>query len=220
MATSARTQQIDDLMEEASQALAATRYFEAERLAVEALGRARSAQDFPRLARILLPLQEARRQRYQQALDVDREVVIIDEPFDEEHVVEPGLYLIQPPMVGADARRLRMLAQQQEVPIAVICREPTTLLGMCPIVTIAPGTTVRMKVDLPDDEEAPDHAWFAETMEELGDFAVDAVDAGLAPIKRLDLLLGRLEAIPEHERLHQATAEVCQEAQAEAEAEK
>ena len=70
MTTTSREQKIDDLMESASAALAATRYFEAERLAWQALGAAHSAKDFERMGRIALPLQEARRQRYQQALDV------------------------------------------------------------------------------------------------------------------------------------------------------
>src|SRR5689334_10244420 len=61
--------QIDRMMERASTALEAMRYFEAERLASTALRRAHAAADFERMARILLPLQEARRQKRQLAVD-------------------------------------------------------------------------------------------------------------------------------------------------------
>ena len=61
MANSA-ARDIDAKMEHASEALARCEYFLCERLAGEALGAAREKNDFERLARICLPLQEARRQ--------------------------------------------------------------------------------------------------------------------------------------------------------------
>src|SRR5690606_17570305 len=54
---------LDDIMERASRSLAAMDYLTCERLCVEALAAARRAQDWSYYARILLPLQEARRQR-------------------------------------------------------------------------------------------------------------------------------------------------------------
>lgn len=220
MSTSARPKQIDELMEKASQALADTEYFKAEAFAAEALTKARQRLDFDRMARIVLPLLEARRQRYQRAIDVGTIEIVDDLVAVREHwEPKPGCFLVQPPVVGADARRMRLHALQAEVPVAIICREPTTQIGLCPIVAIAPGVTVRTHTDLPDDEAAPDMAWFVETMEVLGDFAIEALDPELAILKRVDALIGRLDAVPEHEGLHQALEAVCHEAAQELEAE-
>ena len=96
---------IDELMGKASESLAHTAYFEAERLACRALEMAHAGRDYERMARIVLPLQEARRQRFQLALDTG-EVIVVEEEVTEEMDVAPGCYLIQPKQVGADARRL------------------------------------------------------------------------------------------------------------------
>jgi len=209
-----RPKKIDALMEEATRALAATRYFEAERIAAKALDLARQSHDYGRMARITLPLQEARRQRVQQALDVGT-VTLVTKPVGERVKVSAGCYLVQPPQVGADARRLRLAAMEHEVPVAVVCRETITQIGLCPIVAIAPGVTIRTKIDPPDDLDEPDMTWFVEAMEAIGEDAIITIDPGLPVHKRLDLLLSRLDAIPEHEGLHQALADVCREAERE-----
>ena len=77
MTVASKHQKIDDLMNKASESLARTAYFEAERMAVKALNMAFQDLDVERMARIVMPLLEARRQRLQQALDVG-EVTIID----------------------------------------------------------------------------------------------------------------------------------------------
>lgn len=205
-----RPRQIDTMMEQASRALADTDYFKAERLALKALLSARQAEDFERMTRIVLPLQEARRQRRQLALD-HGSVTIIDQPRGEQSEIGTGCFLFRPPQVGADARRFRLAAFEEGIAVAVICREPLTQLRLCPIVAIAPGVTVREKVDPPADPDAPDLPWFAEAMEALGDAAIDELDAELTPIKRIDALLARLDAIPDHEGLHHALVEACHE---------
>jgi hypothetical protein len=203
-----RTKRIDALMEEASQALATTSYFKAERQALKALELARKAEDFDRMARILLPLQEARRQRTQTAFAVGT-VTIVEEPWGERRKFEPGCYLFRPPVVGADARAFRLAAHAAEAPVAVICREPLTQMGLCPIVAISPGGTVRCKIRPPKAPDNPDLAWFADAMEQLGEHAIDMLDPEMPTLKRLDTLLARLDAVPEHEELHQALAETC-----------
>jgi hypothetical protein len=62
-------QQVEELMERASGALGRMEYFQAEELSLKALLRARGRDDFERMARICMPLQEARRQIRQIALD-------------------------------------------------------------------------------------------------------------------------------------------------------
>ena len=59
---------VDEIMERAETALRRSQWFEAERLAHRAMEISRSKEDFGLLARVILPLQEARRQRIQEAL--------------------------------------------------------------------------------------------------------------------------------------------------------
>jgi hypothetical protein len=194
-------------MEKASAALRRNQWFEAERLAQKALEGARSARDFGLMARITLPLQEARRQRLQAALDKTG-VKIVDEPFGEAPKLKPGCHLIQPPLVGADARRLRLFALEQEIPVAVICREPRTKTGLCPIVCIG-EVTIRTRIAPPKNWDKPTVAWFAGAMEALGDAAIETLDRAALPVRQVDELIRRLDACPDHEKLHQALAEAC-----------
>src|SRR5438552_3916184 len=148
MASSIKQKKIDELMNKASEALTRTQYFEAERLAHKALSMARQDNDFETMARIVMPLQESRRQRFQQALDVGL-VTVVHDPITEDMKIKPGCYVIQPPQVGADARRLRLAGLVAEVPVAVLCREPVTQLKQVPIVAVSPGTTIRARVNPP-----------------------------------------------------------------------
>jgi len=210
--TTVKPEQIDQLMERASEALAETRYFEAERLALQALRAARKARQYDELARICLPLQEARRQRMLQAIDASADVRVVNEPFDEESLeLEPGCYLVEPQLVGADARRLRARALEDQVPAIVVCREPTTQLGLIPIVALG-DSVFRTKVRPPKNPDSPDKTWFVDAAEAIGDAAMDQIDPELEPERLVDALLVALDAIPEHEKLHQRLAEAAKEA--------
>ncbi len=93
-----QAKRIDGLMERASEALASRAYFECERLSLDALHRAVAIEDFDRMARIVLPLQEARRQKRDLAFDADHVMVVFETPADEIELVA-GCYLLQPPRV-------------------------------------------------------------------------------------------------------------------------
>ncbi len=214
---------IDRLMDRASQALAETRYFEAANHAAHALHRARRADDFERMARICLPLQEARRQIRQLATDAGT-VRLVSHPDDVRGSLEPGCYLIQPPMIGADARVLRETAFKRRIPISVLAREPLTRKALWPIVGVG-EISVRVQIDPPEPlQRVEDHitkdrfagevsvAWFEAAGEALGDSAIAKLDAGLHPHWKVDELMEALEAVPEHEKLHQALAQACREA--------
>ena len=212
MPSSAKQKKIDDLMEKASAALMRTAYFEAERMALKALQMSRQIEDWDRMSRIALPLQEARRQRVQLAIDAAEAgpgVTVLDQSVTENMSIEAGCYLVQPPLVGADARRFRLAALQREVPVAVICREPLTQLKLQPIVAIGAGSTVRTKVKPPKSVEAPSLAWFLDVMEAIGDWAMEMIDTGQELTKQIDTLLERLDVVPDHEKLHQKLAELC-----------
>ncbi len=211
MPVAPKSEKIDDLMKKASESLARMSYFEAERMASKALAMSRQDDDFDQMARIVMPLMEARRHRLQQALDV-KNITILDSELSENMKIKPGCYLVQPPLVGSDARRFRLEALHREIPVAVLCREPITQLGLCPIVAVGPSGSIRTKVDPPDDLDHPDLAWFADAMSLLGDFALQSIDPEMASHRFLDTLMDYLDTIPEHEGLHQALEQACKDA--------
>lgn len=216
-ATQKSGQRIDTLMEEASADLGATLYFAAERKAAEALRMAHAAGDYDRMARILLPLQEARRQKRLLAIDAGAVHVLDRSPRLEEPeggvelIIRPGCWLVAPPLVGADGRELRRRADDDEIPVLVVVREPETREGLWPIVMVGPST-IRTKVRPVRD---PTPAWFLATNEALGDAAIAEVDATLPAVVRVERLMDRLLTVPEHEKLHQALAQACLEAERE-----
>ena len=94
-----------------------------------------------------------------------------------------------------------------------ICREPKTQLGLCPIVAIG-QVTIRTRIDPPRSWDKPTLAWFIEACEQLGDAAIETLDRMADTARQVDGLLERLDAVPDHEKLHQALAEACKEAAA------
>lgn len=236
-----KTAKIDALMEQSSAALVKRDYFAAERLASSALRRAYAAGDFERMARIVLPLQEARRQKRDLAVDSGK-IYVVDSELPQGKTLKPGCYLISPPRVGVDGRLLREMADEREVPTVVIVREPSSREGLWPIVAVGP-VTVRTKVAPPPPKAEPKKkpakktaskkgqaadppelavapigspelttAWFLSTSELLGDAAIAQIAATLPAASRVDALMDRLEAHPDHEKLHQRLAEACREA--------
>ena len=210
MSASSRHEKVDEIMERAEAALRRSQWFGAERLAMRALELARAQDDFSTLSRVTLPLQEARRQRVQEALGA-RKLTILNADITEEMPLKPGCYLVEPPTVGADARRLRLAALRREVPVAVLCREPLSRLGLCPVVAIG-QMTVRARIAPPKSWDKPDLKWYAEAMELLGDAAIEMLDTGLELDRQVDFLIAALDAVPDHEKLHQALAATCREA--------
>lgn len=220
---------IDRLMERASAALEATRYFEAQRLAAGALARAHSANDFERMSRILLPLQEARRQIRQLAVDSGQTFLVSGLARIQPMI---GCYLFQPPLIGADARAFRDSAASEEVPVFVITREPLTRDGRWPIVAVNGSVSVRTRVEPPWKLERvetnvskdavgagaygpPPVAWFESASEALGDAAIARLKEGEPAAWRVDDLMGYLDCHPDHEKLHQRLADECRRAMTE-----
>lgn len=212
-----KKKRIDELIDKATVSFSRDAIFECERMGVKALTMARDQGDFERIIRIAQLLLDVRQQRLEIAMKRGR-VNIFEGPITETVKVEPGCYLVQPPQVGADARRLRLAAFQNEVPVAVLCREPITSLKLCPIVAICPGTTLRTKIDPPKNLEKPTVKWFAGALTALGDWAIEGLDPGVDPIRRINTVIEHLDALPEHVGLHETLISLCQEA-AEEEAE-
>lgn len=207
--------QIDQLMEDATQALASGRYAEAERLALEGLQHAHQALDYERMARAVLPLQESRRLRRQQAADVKKIQRLssyseLEAYLTGNKAMPAGCYLIEPPLVGADGRELRERALAEDVPVVVIVREPITRLNHWPIVMVGP-VTVRTRVSPP---KKPDVSWMLRAGEALGDHALASVDPTDDAAGRVEHLLELLSAVVDHEKLHQALRAACEETHA------
>ena len=251
---------IDALMEEASIALVERRYFACERACIEAATMALSLRDYSTLARILLPLQEARRMKRDMAVDAQR-IFIVQEQILISESLDAGIYLVIPPRVAADARILREAGDRLEVPVIAIAREPVTRTGLVPVVSLGP-VTLRSRVYAPDHPDVPNLppveraapaaepaakpaakkprakkgevaaapatptpasntdstidspsiAWILWSIEQLGDAAIEEVDPGKSAASRIDELWHKLQALPEHEKLHQALAAACLDA--------
>lgn len=211
MPTLSNEKRINDLIEKAAVSLGQCANFECERMGVKALAMARQQNDFERMIRITELLLESRQQRLEIALGCGK-VTIFEKPVTESLRVKRGCYLIQPPQVGADARRLRLAAFQSDIPVAVLCREPLTSIKLCPVVAICPGTTVRTKVDPPKNVERPDIKWFAGALDALGDSAIESIDHGAELSRRIDAVIERLDALPEHAGLHKTLIAFCRQA--------
>lgn len=217
------TAQIDELMDRACRHIASAEYFEAERVSLRCLRGARANLDFERMARIVLPLQEARRQKRGSALDAGM-VAVVRAPDDLPRPLTAGCYLVQPPMIGRDGRSLHETLDRRGTPASVLTREPLTRRGTWPIVGVGP-MVVRTQVDPPwpiervesspskdAEQRLPPVEWFAEAGEALGDAAIAALTPGDHPHYRVDDLLDFLDAHPEHEKLHQELEAACRAA--------
>ena len=210
----ASVKHIDELMERASSALVRTDYFEAESLCLRAMDRALRARDFDRVSRIVMPLQEARRQRRHEATDAAR-VTTMRELTSRGAGMQPGCVLIEPPMVGVDARTVRAIAERKRVPLMVLVREPMAASGRWPIVAVGGGdfraAIVRVQVEPPAGGEITP-AWFLATQDALGDAAIAKVKPAWPADHRVEDLLEYLEGVPDHEKLLQAVAAAAREA--------
>lgn len=212
MAAAVKSERIEDLIAKADQSLLRDLWFEAERLAGRALTMARQETNFDLMIRAVSPLWNARRERLDAATARGSKVTILNEAVTEDMSVRKGIYLVQPPLVGADARRLRLIALAKEVPVLVLCREPLTKMKQTPIVAVGTGSTLRVRIGPPEKPDAPDKTWMLETLAELGNWAVANIDLTMPVIRRVDLLLDYLDALPEHEGLHHALEAACAEA--------
>ncbi len=172
---------IDDIMEAASRALERTDYLESERLCLQALAMAHEQRDFDTYARILLPLQECRRQRRQLAADAGVFVLAGDKlsPVQilERHPVG-CLMLVDPPYTAADEKAVRDLARARGLMIEVLHFD---------------GVALRQA--------------FEQRMENIGDAALADLPDDLPLEQRVEALAALLDRVGDHEFAHQRLAE-------------
>jgi hypothetical protein len=200
-------------LEKAKRSLKRSDLAGAEAITIEAIESARRELLYDIMIDATTLLLEIRSQRRLVVDGAGDALTIIEEPFEEELDLSDGRYLVQPPLVGADARRLRVIAARNGVHVHVICREPTTQSGLRPVVAIGPGGVIRTRIEPAHSPEEPDVEWFRDAIEQLGDATLGDLDPDLALSRRLDALMDLLDTIPEHTGVHNALIDCCKSLQ-------
>ncbi|MFG0328540.1 MAG: hypothetical protein ACF8PN_01465 [Phycisphaerales bacterium] len=201
-----RSGSLQKIMDLASEALVGGRYFECERLANQALHQAWDAGDYDSMARITMPLQEARRQRRLNAIDAGH-IVLYDEdnpPPGAEAEYKPGVYIVTPPFVAADARVIAETSFESDAPTFSFACEPRTQLGLTPVVVVGP-IVLRARIK---PARQPDSAWCLGVIDALTEVALDTLDPTRPLPRQVDEVMDRLDALPESELLHQKLVEI------------
>jgi hypothetical protein len=202
------TDKLDGIMDRASQALADIDYLACETLCMEALAEARKAKRFGYYARVLMPLQEARRQRRMIAAQGDVQIGTAESGIDAdgwlaEH--QAGCIVLTHPLTAKDALALAERAHSEKKFIEVLFadNEPDA-----PSWTLrsydGPDVCCDVKAPTPDQDVAQ---WFLLATEKLGDAALRSTDDTLKGEALILDLEARLRVFPDHELLHQRLAE-------------
>lgn len=201
-------EQLDNLMERASQALAGIEYLSCEALCLEALGLARESGRYGYYARILLPLQEARRQRRMIAAAGEVQLGSGEAGFDP-HVWldahEAGCIVLTHPHSAEDAAALDHRARERQQCVEVLFADNPAGAGEWTLRSYA-GAAVSCTIAAPKDDTVKT-PWFIAATEKLGDAALADVDDTLTGVARVEALERHLAAFPDHEILHQRLAE-------------
>ncbi|MBC24472.1 MAG: hypothetical protein CMJ32_11230 [Phycisphaerae bacterium] len=203
---------IESLIHDAESQLEDGEFMIAQKTAWEGLLQARRIGDYGMMAKFCPLLKDIMIARMADAKKRFRKIRILEEAPDLEDP-KPGIYLFQPPVVGADARRLRMANQEAGQNCLVLCREPMTQLGLCPIVAIGP-VTVRTRIEPDENHESPSREWYEHALMQLGDAALDSLDRGVSIDRQVDAMLSRLDSVPDHEQMHDVLQQLCEEADA------
>jgi len=227
---------IDDTMEQASVALAKMDYLTCEQLCLDALAAARQAEQWAVYGRILLPLQEARRQRRMIASEgvVRLGTSDLEADFDAwvDQLAGRGCLAVTRPLDAAVAQAFSQETSTRRLHVEVLYVDSKVDDATWTVCSLAqPGLSA--DVDAPcdvwrdcwiqPDEAAPiyDEAqkcdrlpadWFLDACERLGDLAMRQVAADLPVVQQIEMLEARLTAAPDHEKLHQRLADAARRA--------
>lgn len=211
---------LDEHMETASRALAELDYARCESLCVEALRQARDASDWVMYQRVLLPLQEARRQRRQAALDGP---ILLGTPRQEDELpsqideIEQGCIVLTWPLTTNDAKSISETLRENKQPVELLFADNAADAPTWRITSFAgPG----LSIDLPApksewigqwidpssiDPPTPAH-WFMQASEALGNVALAVIEAMPGSREYLQALEAALACVDDHEILHQRLA--------------
>lgn len=222
---------LHEIMTSASAALAHMDYLSSEVLCVQALQLAKQQACWADYARIILPLQECRRQRRMMAAEGDIRLgsaSLSDSPADWLTQIGVGCMVLTQPHSRDEAHQLQALAQKQKRCIEVLwadCSvdEPTWRLrsfvgAKTSVETPAPpadwrdrqlnaesaGLSAKSGEIAGSVKTAAVAAdWFLDACEMLGDAALAQVAAAPGQLARIEQLEHAIEAVVDHEILHQ-----------------
>jgi hypothetical protein len=205
---------LDQTMEQASVALAKMDYLTCEALCLDALADARRRGDWTYYGAILLPLQEARRQRRMIAAEgvVRLGTASLEKFFADEWLANlpAGCIVLTVPHSADDARALDARARHQRKHVEVLFAEERGAKWLirsfasppvsCEV--IAP-TTAHTQRWIKAGEQPAAVDWFLDACEALGDAAMQAagpISADAAGLAKLEACLG---VVTDHEIIHQ-----------------
>jgi hypothetical protein len=183
-------------------------WFKEERAAIVKIDGARSSMQWEKLGAALQDLCVAR-QSCAKAAHNGLKVQVIESMECADSIRSGGRFLVRPPLVGRDAALIENALKKRGYSVSVLCREPKTKLGLCPIVSLGSGVTVRTQVDEPKDPEKPTCAWFDEVVQEFGNYVVDKIDKETTNQRQLDYLLVHLSAVPAHGEAYRVAISLC-----------
>jgi len=208
-------------MERASEALAHMDYLTAEVQCLEALRTARATQRWSYYARILLPLQEVRRQRRMIAAEGMIRLgaaALEGDVADWLETLDAGCIVLTHPHTAEDADALEHAARQRRQYVEVLFADnapdadPWVLRpfngGDVRCEVSAPPRAWRDRWLDPGENVAPTGGatpadWFIDATEALGDAALTRVTAPLGDARRIEQLERMLHVVTDHEILHQ-----------------
>ncbi len=212
-------------MDQASAALLAMDYLTCESSCITSLAMARAASDWDTYARVLLPLQESRRQRRMIASEGRVRLGFANESHDDVSAMDTlkaGCVLLTPPYTPQFARRLHDTARHGRRMVEVLYAHRSADQRSWVLESFA-GPRVTCAVPAPPTEWSdrwliPGQTqaiasgktpadWFLDAAEALGDAAMKTVDAPLGHERRIEQIEACLSVTDTHEILHQRLAQ-------------
>lgn len=197
----------------------------AEALCERVLGRYRNreltAAAAGALDRAAIVLGRARGMRIERAL-AGGCVAVLSRPEDMPASPSDGCYLVQPPMIGLQGRRLGETLGARGVCAVVVTREPMTAGGLWPIVAVG-EQSVRARIEPPAGvrrtgegitgdrlDGAPDAAWFGCAIEAITRAGLDRLDPAEPALWRVGDLLELIWAHRDDAGVCAAMGRACQ----------
>lgn len=213
-------QVLDELMESASQALADLDYPRCESACLDALRQAREADNWAYYRRIVLPLQEARRQKRQAALDGPIRLGTSGRPNDLSELLPPaeaGCVVLTQPVTGEDAAQLDKLAAESGKAVEILfADQPSGATTWTIRSFVGPAVHADRPAPPPGWQDqwmaaesatppTPAH-WFMQASEALGNAGLASINNALGTVERVTEIELLLLAAGDHELLHQTLA--------------
>ncbi|WP_432797310.1 hypothetical protein [Poriferisphaera sp. WC338] len=229
-------QKLDDMMEQASTLLMQGDYPDSEQMCEQALTLARESKDWDYYARILLPLQEVRRQRRMTA--ADGEVVLGTtsnnlnrlEAWAEQ--AKAGCIMVSGEVKREGAHQLLKYTRDRKLNVEVLFGEHDQTNNSWNLWSVGeidakvhcrvdelPGAWQERRwtsLDVPEEgtskyANAP-AGWFLYACEQLGDAAIAQTQEPMGTPQRVLELEKYLHEVGDHEKLHEALAEAARAA--------